>query len=267
MRKQFASVTSRNGDQNWPPRSCDLTPCDFFLWRFVKSHVYANKLKTIPDLRAEIRRVIGETEPQLCGNIIENFVKRTRVYSRVVGGICWILCSTSNRSVCTLYLNKNISTFWINGAFYSSSFSSSSSSSIGTTTLVGFRPAQLSLSILSRKVLRSAVASGTSNPPNLEENQGFRAFQLWPQEAPCGWSDASESSSGRWNYGLEMAEKFYRKWRLPRNFWVLLHAVKHDMGQTTLLPLRRKACWGFFRLKKFVGYCVSQLIAVCVLYT
>jgi hypothetical protein len=30
--------------------------------------------------------------------------------------------------------------------------------------LVGFRPAQLSLSILSRKVLQSAVASGTSNP-------------------------------------------------------------------------------------------------------
>jgi hypothetical protein len=28
--------------------------------------------------------------------------------------------------------------------------------------LVGFRPAQLSLSILSRKVLQSAVASGTS---------------------------------------------------------------------------------------------------------
>jgi hypothetical protein len=39
-----------------------------------------------------------------------------------------------------------------------------SSFSIGTTTLVGFRPAQLSLSILSRKVLQSAVVSGTSNP-------------------------------------------------------------------------------------------------------
>jgi hypothetical protein len=30
--------------------------------------------------------------------------------------------------------------------------------------LVGFRPAQLSLSIFSRKVLLSAVSSGTSNP-------------------------------------------------------------------------------------------------------
>jgi hypothetical protein len=114
--------------------------------------------------------------------------------------------------------------------------------------LVGFWPAQLPLTILSRKVLQSAVASGTSNP-NLEENQRFRTFQLSPQEAPSVWSDASESSSGKWNYGREMAEKFCRKWRLPRHFWVLLHAVKHDMGQTTLLPLRRKECWGFFRPK------------------
>jgi hypothetical protein len=38
--------------------------------------------------------------------------------------------------------------------------------------LVGFRPAQLSLSILSRNVLLSAVASGTSNP-QLEGEPGI----------------------------------------------------------------------------------------------
>ncbi|KAK5983377.1 hypothetical protein GCK32_008868, partial [Trichostrongylus colubriformis] len=27
-------VTSRGGDINWPPRSCDLTPLDYFLWGF-----------------------------------------------------------------------------------------------------------------------------------------------------------------------------------------------------------------------------------------
>jgi hypothetical protein len=85
--------------------------------------------------------------------------------------------------------------------------------------------------------------------PNLEENQEFRAFQLSPQEAPSVWSDSSEPSSGRWNYGRETAEKFCRKWRVRRHFWILLHAVKHDMRQTALLPLRRKACWGFFRPK------------------
>jgi hypothetical protein len=61
LRENFRGrVISRNGDQNWPPRSCDLTPCDFFLWGFVKSRVYANKPQTIPELKVEIRRVIGE---------------------------------------------------------------------------------------------------------------------------------------------------------------------------------------------------------------
>jgi hypothetical protein len=47
--------------------------------------------------------------------------------------------------------------------------------------------------------------------PSLEESQGFRAFQLSPQEAPSVWIDGSEPSSGRWKYGREMAEKFCRK--------------------------------------------------------
>ncbi|XP_043467054.1 uncharacterized protein LOC122501561 [Leptopilina heterotoma] len=32
--------------REWPPRSPDLTPCDFFLWGHVKAHVYSNLLKT-----------------------------------------------------------------------------------------------------------------------------------------------------------------------------------------------------------------------------
>ena len=36
--------------------------------------------------------------------------------SRVVEAMCWILCSTVNHSECTLYWNKTISTFWINGS-------------------------------------------------------------------------------------------------------------------------------------------------------
>jgi hypothetical protein len=44
--------------------------------------------------------------------------------------------------------------------------------------------------------------------PNLEEKQGFRAFQLSQQEVPSVWSDASEPSIGRWNYGPGMAENF-----------------------------------------------------------
>jgi hypothetical protein len=80
LREKFPGrVISRIGDQNWPPTSCDLTPCGFFLWGFVKSHVYVNQTQTISELKAEIRHVIGDTEPQLCGNVIENFVKNARV--------------------------------------------------------------------------------------------------------------------------------------------------------------------------------------------
>ncbi|GFV25129.1 uncharacterized protein TNCV_591951 [Trichonephila clavipes] len=32
---------------NWPPRSCDLTPLDYFLWGYVKSLVYADKPKRL----------------------------------------------------------------------------------------------------------------------------------------------------------------------------------------------------------------------------
>jgi hypothetical protein len=59
LREKFPGrVSSRNGDQNWPPRWCDLTTCNFFLWGFVKSRVNANKPQKFPELKAEIRRVI-----------------------------------------------------------------------------------------------------------------------------------------------------------------------------------------------------------------
>jgi len=44
-------VISREGDVNWPPRSCDLTPLDFFLWDYLKSQVYMNKPQTIDALK------------------------------------------------------------------------------------------------------------------------------------------------------------------------------------------------------------------------
>ncbi|GFV05980.1 hypothetical protein TNCV_3142711 [Trichonephila clavipes] len=33
-------LISRFGPVNWPPRSCDLTPLDYFLWGFVKSYLH-----------------------------------------------------------------------------------------------------------------------------------------------------------------------------------------------------------------------------------
>jgi len=44
----------------WPPRSPDLTECDFFLWGFVKDNIYVPPLpKTLPELRQRINTEIG----------------------------------------------------------------------------------------------------------------------------------------------------------------------------------------------------------------
>ena len=60
LRRQFGEqLISRFGPVSWPPRSCDITPLDFFLWVYVKSKVYADKPATIQALEANITRVIN----------------------------------------------------------------------------------------------------------------------------------------------------------------------------------------------------------------
>ncbi|GFV32320.1 hypothetical protein TNCV_1676061 [Trichonephila clavipes] len=56
-------LISRFGPVNWPPRSCDLTPIEYFLWGYVKSLVYADKPQTLDHLEDNIRRVIDDIRP------------------------------------------------------------------------------------------------------------------------------------------------------------------------------------------------------------
>ena len=43
----------------WPPRSPDATPCDLFLWGYVKDQVYVPPLPaSIPELKVRIRTAI-----------------------------------------------------------------------------------------------------------------------------------------------------------------------------------------------------------------
>ncbi|GFU90048.1 transposable element Tc3 transposase [Trichonephila clavipes] len=56
---------------NWPPRSCDLTPLDYFLWGYVKSLVYVDKPQSLDHLEDIIRRVIADIRPQMLEKVIE----------------------------------------------------------------------------------------------------------------------------------------------------------------------------------------------------
>jgi hypothetical protein len=122
---------------------------------------------------------------------------------------------------------------------------SSSSSSFGTTTLSWVSACSTVLEHSQQEGFTECRCQRHVKPPTWRrtrdlERSDFRHKRPSAPEATLA-NPAAE--------GGTMGEKFCRKWRLPRHFWVLLHAVKHDMGQTALLPLRRKACWGFFRPK------------------
>ncbi|GFV50613.1 hypothetical protein TNCV_2212761 [Trichonephila clavipes] len=69
-------LISRFGPVNWPPRSCDLTPLDYFLWGYVKSLVYADKPQTLDHLEDNIRRVIADIRAQMLEKVIENWTSR-----------------------------------------------------------------------------------------------------------------------------------------------------------------------------------------------
>ncbi|GFW30287.1 putative transposase [Trichonephila clavipes] len=69
-------LISRFGPVNRPPRSCDLTPLDYFLWGYVKSLVYAEKPQTPDLLEDNIRRVIADIRPQMLEKVIENWTSR-----------------------------------------------------------------------------------------------------------------------------------------------------------------------------------------------
>ncbi|GFW43740.1 transposase [Trichonephila clavipes] len=69
-------LISRFGPVNWTPRSCDLTPLEYFLWGYVKSLVYADKPQTLDHLEDNIRRVIADIRPQMLEKVIENWTSR-----------------------------------------------------------------------------------------------------------------------------------------------------------------------------------------------
>jgi len=77
IRETFAGrLISRNGDIPWPPRSPDLSPCDFYLWGYLKSKVYIGKPRTISELKEAIQREIAAIPDIMLENVMENLKAR-----------------------------------------------------------------------------------------------------------------------------------------------------------------------------------------------
>ena len=66
------------GDIGWPALSPDLTPCDFFLWRYLKAEVYKHWPQTLKALKDVIREEVAAIPPEMTNIVMENFREQLR---------------------------------------------------------------------------------------------------------------------------------------------------------------------------------------------
>ena len=66
---------SHSGPVNWPPRSCDLTPSDYFLWGHIIVHVYKDKLASIDALEDNIEAFFREKPAKMLERVCQNLSK------------------------------------------------------------------------------------------------------------------------------------------------------------------------------------------------
>ena len=129
---------------------------------------------------------------------------------------------------------------------------SSSSYSIGTATLMGFGLLNYRSLFSAGRFLQSAVASGTSNPQLV--GSVIRTFQLPPPCVPHAWNDASEPQQRKVELWARNFREFCRKWRLPRHFWILLHAVNLRHGTDGFTSPPKKGVLRIFSPEKSDGF-------------
>ena len=68
----------RRGPIDWPARSPDLTPTDFFLWGHLKEIVYKDKIKDLSDLKQTIVSAFGTLDSDLCEKVCQSVPERLR---------------------------------------------------------------------------------------------------------------------------------------------------------------------------------------------
>ncbi len=67
----------------WLSGSPDLSPCNFFLWSYVKIKVFAHNPTSIEELKVKIMKVIHPIDVQIRRKVFQNPLKRV--------GACWEL--------------------------------------------------------------------------------------------------------------------------------------------------------------------------------
>lgn len=60
----------------YPPRSCDLTPLDYFVFPYLKNNVFRNQVHTIDDLKDNIQRQCDNINADMLVNVFESMRRR-----------------------------------------------------------------------------------------------------------------------------------------------------------------------------------------------
>ena len=80
LRSKFpGKLISRFGDFEWPSRSPDITPSDFFLWDYLKGKIYENNPRSLEDLRMNIRTGISMISSSVLVTVMESMTKRMQL--------------------------------------------------------------------------------------------------------------------------------------------------------------------------------------------
>ncbi|GFV89188.1 DUF4817 domain-containing protein [Trichonephila clavipes] len=79
-------IVSRHCRYPWPPRSPDLTPADFWLWGYLKSHVYLSGPSSLLELKDAIHREVSFMHPDMLHSAFAGFVTRLECLLPCGGG-------------------------------------------------------------------------------------------------------------------------------------------------------------------------------------
>jgi hypothetical protein len=88
LRNHFTDdrVISRYFHMAWPPRSPDLTPCDFWLWGYLKSNVYRGGVANLNDLKDRITQHVRNITPDALHSAVEHVAHRLDCVLQLNGG-------------------------------------------------------------------------------------------------------------------------------------------------------------------------------------
>ena len=70
----------------WPPRSPDLTVCDFWLWGHVKNRVYGQPIADMADLKQKIKDAFRSISHAMLNNVFDGFDTRLDQCELLAGG-------------------------------------------------------------------------------------------------------------------------------------------------------------------------------------